>query len=205
MEQPRENVLITGFGPFPGVPVNASATLARRLVQKARQRLPRHRFIEDILDTEWERAPQRIRDLVRATKPVLALHFGVARDAQGFRIERQAANACRLAEDAAGALPRAVTLAIDGPDLHPVTIDAEAVAAHLSAKNFPVRLSEDAGAYLCNAVLYASLEACARYAPTARAGFIHIPDVFSTSRLDEDRALAGALEILNICLGAPPR
>ena len=61
-------------------------------------------------------------------------------------------------------------------------------------------LSEDAGGYLCNAVLYASLCACA--APGTRAGFIHLPVDLSGSAggLTPAAAVEGGLVIIRACI-----
>lgn len=195
-------VLLTGFGPFPGVPENESARLVRALAEKARSRFKDHVFVSEILDTEWATVPGRISHLLTTLHPALALHFGVAREADGFRIERQGANVCRFASDSGGKFPAAGKLLEDGAGCEPVGIDAEGIVAHLERRGFRARTSDDAGGYLCNAVLYHSLRAARDHRLATRAGFIHIPVDLSAPPFNFAAALDGSLEILSFCLAA---
>ncbi len=75
---PRPTVLLTGFGPFPGIPENASGNLVKILARKARRSMPEYRFASAVLATEWSRAPKQVASLHERLEPVLALDFGVA-------------------------------------------------------------------------------------------------------------------------------
>lgn len=195
-----QTVLLTGFGPFPGIADNATARLVPALAHHARQSFPGHVVHHEILQTTWSAAPERAATLIAHHRPSLALHFGVAADATGFRIERQAHNMCRSSPDALGCLPTESRLSRYGPDLHPVSIDAVGIEAHLKALGFPVSLSDDAGGYLCNAVLYHSLTATKALPAACRSGFIHIPADLDGPPLRFSEALDGALEIVRACL-----
>ena len=70
----RTTVLLTGFGPFPSVPVNATMMLVPRLAQTASRLFPSTRFVHDILATEWETAPKRVDQLLALHSPDLILH-----------------------------------------------------------------------------------------------------------------------------------
>jgi pyroglutamyl-peptidase len=201
MSQNRRKILLTGFGPFPGVAENATARLVPELAVRAAAAFPAHTFHHDILETAWGAAPERAAHLVATLKPMLALHFGVAREAKGFQIERTAQNLCRIAADVTGSLPSAAHLDGAGPDARSCGIDAVALALRLEALGYPVSVSDDAGAYLCNAVLYHSLAAAEALAPAAcRAVFIHIPADLSGPPLSFPEALEGSLEIMRAIL-----
>jgi pyroglutamyl-peptidase len=199
----RRTILLTGFGPFPGVEENASSKLVPALAATAREAFAEHAFLSEILDTAWDSAPARVAALLAHHKPHLALHFGVAREAQGFRLERLALNACRVAADATGALPSHAALSLDGPICRASHLDTAALAARLEGRGYPVSLSDDAGAYLCNAVLYHSLAAAEALGRGAcRSGFVHIPADLSGPPLAFQDALEGSLEIIRACLEA---
>jgi pyroglutamyl-peptidase len=196
---PRPKVLLTGFGPFPGVRKNISASLIKWLAFRARTAMPHVRFVTGVLPTEWVRAPSELTELYNQHEPVLAMHFGVASNMRGFRIETRARNSCRMSPDATGALPPLALLSETGADSIPVTIDAHAIARHLAGRGYFAALSDDAGGYLCNAVLYHSLAEAARRGGRCKIGFIHI--AADTSRADVfDHAIPGALEILKLSL-----
>ncbi len=196
----RPTVLLTGFGPFPGVPENASARLVRKVVRLARRRFPEFRFVAAVLPTEWRRAPRRIEALHDRYRPILALHFGVASQTQSIRIETRAENGCRASLDAANLLPPAATLCANGPEARHVTIDTGVITDALKARGWPCTISNDAGGYLCNAILYHSL-ASAEARGGAKVGFIHIPGDPRLPPLMMEELAAAAIEIVRVALG----
>ena len=208
-------ILLTGFGPFPGMPENASALLVPKLAHLVARRFHGHRVVARILPTEWEAGPARLAAHYLREKPGLALHFGVSERAKGFVIETLARNARRFAADAAGASPPSPCILKDGPATLKARLPADDIVARLDALGIPACLSGDAGDYLCNSILYHALMlAEKRPAPTA-VGFIHIPSSLvprnerTTARsskcaLDWESALLGGLEIVRVCLGRPP-
>ena len=76
--QARTTVLVTGFGPFPGVPVNATMLLLPALSLPATKLFPDVHFVLEVLPTEWSAGPRRLERLLAETTPDLALHFGVS-------------------------------------------------------------------------------------------------------------------------------
>src|SRR5262245_34574538 len=167
-------VLLTGFAPFPGVPVNASVRLVRELVEAARRRFPGTKVSAGVLPTEWQAAPRQLEILLAESRPDLLLHFGVSSRARGFEIEQRGLNRCQLPVDAAGALPASIAVREGGPDSMPTSLPVSYIVARLRRRGIRAFASRDAGGYLCNATLYASLER-ARSVPGRRVGFIHIP------------------------------
>jgi len=195
----RPNILLTGFGPFPGVRENLSGSLAKGLGFRARTTLPQFRFVVAVLPTEWVRAPQIVAELYQRHNPVLALHFGVSSKAQGFCLETEASNFCRMSADHAGNLPVLKQVLDGGDGAHQVTIDAASIVRHLNERGHHASLSNDAGRYLCNAVLYHSLVDAERRARGCRVGFIHVPADAGLLH-PFDFAVSGAFEILKFAL-----
>jgi pyroglutamyl-peptidase len=195
----RPTVLLTGFGPFPGVTDNASATLIRNVVHLARGALPEFRIAHSVLPTEWGRGSHRIVVLHKRFRPVLALHFGVASDTRTIRLETIARNFCRASLDDAGVLPSASVLCDDGTAERRVTVDVAAIADALKAGGWPYSISDDAGGYLCNAVLYHSL-ALADARGGCRVGFVHIPADLSKPPLRLQETADAAVEIIRVAL-----
>ena len=187
----RPALLLTGFGPFPGVPVNATARLVPALAAIAHDTFKDHAIHYEILPAEWAVAPVRLATLLETHKPVLALHFGVAQDATGFRVECEGRNACRLSPDAKGEVPPTLNLIADGALSQSVTVPVGKIVQRLHSLGLPAYTSQDAGRYLCNAVLYHSLTASACNQRGFRAGFIHIPTDLSGPPLSFDAALSG--------------
>lgn len=197
-------VLLTGFGPFPGTPVNDSASLVRRVARLARRRLPDFRFSSAVLPTEWTRAPRRIEELHRRHRPLLALHFGVAPGTRGIRLEAEARNICRAACDAAGIFPPSSQLCEGGPARRPASIDVRAIADALNAGGSACSISHDAGGYLCNAVLYHSLGQAAEASRGCRVGFVHVSPHLSAQPMLFQQTVATAFRIIEIALRVMP-
>jgi len=207
----RPAIVLTGFGAFPGVPVNATETLVPLLAKAARTLFPTHETIDAILPTQWAEAPARLEKLVSPGNVVLVLHFGVAQDADGFQLELVGRNLRTSLEDATGHLPSSIRVVEDGPDLLATNLPVEHIAARLMALDLPCATSDNAGTYLCNALLYHSLSA-ARNAPAPHlAGFVHLPanlighgpdgqHPHPGCPLDWCGALSGGVEIITACM-----
>lgn len=211
----RDTILLTGFGPFPGVAENASQRLVPKLAHLAARRFSAHRVVARILPTEWERAPARLEMLYERERPKLVLHFGISAEASTYVIETRARNRRTAAPDAAGALPRDEAVLRGGPDILAARLPAEDIRQRLAALKVPVVLSEDAGSYLCNALFYRSLIFAEQIEQPDAVGFLHIPQTIQPAllktrarpdemRFDWGTALIGGLEIIRTCLGRPP-
>lgn len=211
----RDTILLTGFGPFPGVAENASQRFVPKLAHLAARRFSAHRVVSRILPTEWERAPTRLKTLYERERPKLVLHFGVSAKATSYVIETQAHNLCRSAEDATGALPRDSHILRGAPATLATRIPADDIKRRLAALRVPAELSDDAGGYLCNTIFYRSLLLAEQGERPATVGFFHIPQEIQPAliksrvdprvmRFDWGTALIGGLEIIRTCLGRPP-
>lgn len=203
-----DTIVLTGFGPFPGMPENASARLVPKLVQLVERRFTAHRVVGRILPTEWVRAPADLEALYARERPKLALHFGVSERANGFVIETQGKKALRALPDASGAYPP-LDSQTSAPTALAVQLPTREIVERLQALGIAARLSDDAGAYLCNAVLYRSLELALAAKEPVKVGFVHIPHVIAPAgsggmaSLDFSQALAGGLEVIRAALGRP--
>jgi pyroglutamyl-peptidase len=209
----RTVVLLTGFGPFPSVPVNATMTLVPRLARAAKTLFPGIHFEHAILPTEWDAAPARVDRLVARLKPDLVIHFGVSRRARGFEIERRGRNVRALSADACGAIPNDTCIDDDGPDLHPSRLPVAEIVVRLRQRGIPAFQSWNAGTYLCNATLFHAL--ASRPLRPVPTGFVHIPAELippgfgAGTRttpgcpLTWAHAETGGLEIIATCLDLP--
>jgi pyroglutamyl-peptidase len=207
----RQTIVLTGFGPYPGIPVNASATLVVRLAKTTRTRFPTHDTVHDVLPSQWEEAPDRLKKLVDPKTVDLVLHFGVAQNARGFQLELVGRNLQSPLPDSAGDLPKSARVIEEGPELLATTLPAERIAARLMRRGLPCATSHNAGTYLCNALLYHSLAAAHGAEDPHLAGFVHIPaslvghgpdamDPHPDCPLDWRTAVLGSVEIIAACL-----
>lgn len=125
-----------------------------------------------ILPVAWARSAEVVLDHLARSPADGVLMFGVAVDADAFRVETFAHNrAAPLRVDDDGECWPAACVAEQGAASHPVTAPGESMLAALVREGLPARSSDDAGDYLCNFVLYRLLAACASPA----VGFLHVP------------------------------
>jgi pyroglutamyl-peptidase len=188
------------------VPVNISGALVKRIARDARTQLPDVTVVSAELPTEWRRGLAKARRLIGKHAPDVVIHFGVSKDATGFVIERRGVNACVSFPDGVGELPPLAHLDPDGPSRRLASLPVGAIVKRLKALGLPVAPSNDAGEYLCNAVLYQSLSLAACKHPMI-AGFVHIPQLLPnepTDRLSLERAVFGGIEIIAACVEPEP-
>ena len=169
--QGRTTVLITGFGPFPGVPVNATMRLLPELARARRAALSRRALRRrGAADRMGGRRRGASSGCWPRSQPDLALHFGVSSRARGFEIEQRAQQrllgraGCRrrcCPSRAAVARRRA-------PSTCAASLPVQHIVARLRRRGIPAFASRDAGAYLCNAALYHSLVCAQRRAGPPR-------------------------------------
>ncbi len=171
----RIRLAITGFGPFPGVPFNASQRLVEELSQGVVRVAPAPLVTTTVLQTDWTQALAELRHLVRSMRPHLLVHFGVSSRAAGFVIETRAFNQTSLRADCSGAQAAARCVRPSAGGARTATLPAGRLIGRLRLDGIPARLSTDAGRYLCNAVLFESLVQAEAAAHTPLVGFIHIP------------------------------
>ena len=197
---PAVRFILTGFGPFPGVPRNPAQAVASQLqvlrpdVSLCLPMIEVSPKAVSIAASAAYAAAIAVRQAGHADV-VVVLHLGVAARSPGIRIERQARNIQAFSVPAAdGSIPPQNTciserLPLGGTLSSALPVDdivaqAEASMATALPGDNAVRVwaSEDAGTYLCNMLYWHTL--CALYAaPLQRqqqqaglsALFVHIP------------------------------
>ncbi|WP_187970465.1 pyroglutamyl-peptidase I [Aquibium microcysteis] len=196
-------VLVTGFEPFPGAPVNPTERLvaALRAAPPALDGMAALRA--EVLPVDYDAVGPRLSAIGRDFAPDVAIHFGLATECAGFRLERLARNRFEADRPDNAGILRAAGKVCAGPDTLPSGLPLEAIARRLAEMGLPVEWSDDAGGYLCNTVFMLSrAHACDGFTP-AMSGFVHVPLTgegpgfpFSDAGL-----MAGALAVVGECVG----
>jgi len=168
--------LVIGFGPFPGAPRNPSADLVCALARRRQPALSDTRIVSAILPTTYAAVEKVLPELLRTHEPDVVLFFGLASRTNYVRIETRAVNAAmRMHPDAARRVFGARPFISSAPAALGVLAPVRRLLAAVRSAKVPARLSRDAGRYICNVSLFATLnEARANNRPPL-AAFIHIP------------------------------
>src|ERR1041385_278887 len=90
------SVLITGFGRFPGGPVNRSGPLALALARRRRPAFADLRRAVHIFETSYAAVDRELPRLLARHKPDIVLMFGLAARTPVVRIEMRARNAASI-------------------------------------------------------------------------------------------------------------
>lgn len=164
-------VLLGGFTPFDGQPMNASQRVVERLESIGIDGID---LITVILPVEGVVGPRRLLAAIRRHEPEVVLCLGQDGKATSLRIERVAINLRDYrVPDNAGTQVRNQPVVRGGPDALFATIPVPAIVESINAAGIPAVASLTAGSFLCNEVFYAAL--LALHGSATRCGFIHMP------------------------------
>jgi pyroglutamyl-peptidase len=212
MPSSRPVLLLTGFGPFPRVPANATSLLVPRIAEAADNAFAGLSIVCEIIPTEWQAGLRRVEELYATHRPMVAIHFGVSSRASGFAVEARARNCCAASPDAAGCLPAADCIASGAPEFLPSALPVTLIVERLRRRGIRAQLSRDAGNYLCNALMYRTLDLARGKEWPVRNGFVHLPTSLvdprnpergplRSSPLSWPQVIEGGLEIIAASLG----
>jgi len=185
-------ILITGFGRFPGSPVNPSGMVAVRLARRRRPAFAGTRRVAHIFATRYDAVDREFPALLARERPDIVVLFGVAPRSRHVRIEERARNRRSvLFPDAGGYRPTALAITPGAAARrNPLPLAGLIQAARVAGVR-AVR-SRNAGTYLCNYAYWRALAAAAVPGGPDLAIFVHVPPSGLKARPQPPRA--GACE-----------
>ncbi|NLD34638.1 MAG: pyroglutamyl-peptidase I [Clostridiales bacterium] len=165
-------ILLTAFEPFGGEERNASLD-AMALVPDALAGL---RVVKRTLPVAFGASVDMLRRAVLEVQPDAVLCLGQAAGRADITPERVAINLddARI-PDNAGHQPIDRPIAAQGPPAYFSTLPVKAMAAAIRAAGLPASVSNTAGTYVCNHLMYGLLHLLAQDCPHVRGGFMHVP------------------------------
>ncbi len=167
-------LLLTGFEPFGRWDVNPSWEVARRLDDESIGGL---RVEGRRLPVSWEGTWRALRGYIEEVNPDAILMLGLANRRDYIAVESQGSNMCRPIPDNAGSQPPSALIAERGEEAIASTLPVEEIVRGIEELGLPVRVSDDAGGYLCNFALYTALTWAGEERPDLPVGFIHLPNL----------------------------
>lgn len=165
-----KKLLITGFAPFGGEQINPSW----EAVQALPETVGSYALTKLQLPVAYAKAGELAIQAADALSPDAILCIGQAGGRSAVTPERIAIN-LRFAKipDNLGVSPASPAVVPGGPDGIFATIPVEAVAQAIENAGIPAAISNTAGTYVCNDLLYLLLHHF-RGTPT-QVGFLHLP------------------------------
>lgn len=165
-------LLVTGFEPFGGEPINPAELVAQALGAHP-PAVGGMRVVTASLPVDVGRLREALDQALSAARPTALLMLGQAAGRATIDLETLAVNQLAYGEavDNGGHRVADAPIDADGPARLQSTLPFPDCARELARRGHPVSISRDAGRYLCNFVLYDVLR---RY-PRLPAGFVHLP------------------------------
>ena len=195
-------ILMTGFDPFGGEKINPSWEAVKRCgredVTIVRAEIP----------TSYIRGPERLRALCVEHRPDVVLCVGQAGGRRGVTVERVAINVMEASQaDNDGMLANNMPIDPAGQAAYFATLPIHRMVEALRAQGLEASISNTAGTFVCNRVMYEALRLADQEYPGMRSGFVHLPFLpeqaegktqgTPTMPLEEMvRALNGMLDVL---------
>ena len=165
-------LLLTAFDPFGGASINP-ALEAVRLVPDS---LPGVEIIKLEVPTVFGLSIETVTEAIGREQPDAVLCIGQAGGRPDLTPERIAINVddARI-PDNAGIQRLDTPVVPDGPAAYFATLPIKAMAAAIREAGLPASVSNTAGTFVCNHLMYGVLHHLATHCPQVRGGFMHVP------------------------------
>lgn len=164
-------ILITGFDAFNGEKINPSSLILERLADN----IDSHKIEKLILPTAFYKVQDLIEEKILAYKPDIIISLGQAGGRSEITVERVAINIADASiSDNDGKKPIDEKIRLDGENAYFSSLPIKAIVENLRQREIPAAVSNSAGTYVCNFVMYNDLYLAEKYNDMS-AGFIHVP------------------------------
>lgn len=165
-------ILITGFDPFGGENINP----ALEAVKKLPDTILGQEIIKIEIPTVFKKSLDKIEENIQKHNPDVVISIGQAGGRFGITPERVAINIddARI-KDNEGNQPIDISIYEDGEAAYFSTLPIKAMVKEMNDNGIPASVSNTAGTFVCNHVMYGVLYLIDKKYPNIRGGFIHVP------------------------------
>ncbi len=181
--------LVTGFAPFEGFAVNSS--------WQGVEGLPGYiggfRLQKLQLPVSFRGAWAAVEAAVRELRPEIVICTGLAAKRDCISVERVAINVndARIADND-GFQPMDRVLDYSAPNAYFSGLPMRKIIERITAAGIPASLSDSAGTFVCNDVMFRLMHLIANEMPEIMGGFLHVP---ATPEMLADSAVSGTNSI----------
>ena len=165
-------VLITGFDPFGGEKINP----AWEAVKGLKDEIEGAEIVKLQIPTVFKKSAEKLFENIDAINPNVVICVGQAGGRFELSIERVAINLDdgRI-PDNNGYQPVDVKVFEDGENAYFSTLPIKAMVEEVKKVGIPSAISNTAGTYVCNHIMYSLLYYINKKSLATRGGFIHVP------------------------------
>ena len=165
-------ILVTGFDPFGGEPINPAIESVKRLPDN----IAGAEIIKLEIPTVRKKSLEKIEEAINEHNPDVILSIGQAGGRFDISIERVGINLDDFRiPDNEGNQTIDEPIFPDGENAYFVKLPVKAMVQNVQKNNIPASVSYTAGTFVCNHVLYGVLYLIEKKYNGKKSGFIHIP------------------------------
>lgn len=170
-----DRLLLTGFEPFLEHRHNPTESIVREMDEDV---VGDYEIIGRVLPVDYQYASDRLLQYVEECQPNAIIMLGLAADRTKVTPERIAINVNDSLQDNNGNSPEDEPIVEGGPAAYFSTLPIKRMTDALLQNGIPAEVSNTAGTYLCNNVMYSVLHALEQKGIDTPAGFVHVPPTF---------------------------
>ena len=165
-------VLITGFDPFGGESINPALEAVKALPDT----IVGAEIIKLEIPTVFRKSLEKIEENIIKHSPDIVISIGQAGGRFGVTPERVAINIddARI-EDNEKNQPIDITIFEDGETAYFTNLPIKAMVKEMQDGGIPASVSNTAGTFVCNHVMYGIMYMIDKKYPNIKGGFIHVP------------------------------
>ena len=165
-------LLLTAFDPFGGDAVNPALEAVKLVADK----IGRFEIVKLEVPTVFRKSIERVAQAIEEEKPDAVLCIGQAGGRFEITPERVAINIddARI-KDNEGNQPIDTKIFEDGENAYFTTLPIKAMVEAIREANLPAAVSNTAGTFVCNHLMYGVLYTLAKNYPNIKGGFTHVP------------------------------
>lgn len=199
-------ILITGFDPFGGESINPALEAVKLLPNE----IAGAKIIKVEIPTVFEKSLEKLEEYIAEYTPDITICVGQAGGRFTVNPERIAINMddARI-KDNEGNQPIDIKIKEDGAPAYFSNLPIKAMVKNMSDNGIPAAVSNTAGTFVCNHIMYGLLYLIDKKYPNMKGGFIHVPyipnqvitkpNMPSMSILDISKALELSIEAAVKC------
>ena len=164
-------IIVTGFDPFGGETINPSIECVKALPE-----IEGVELIRLELPTVFKESAKRLNEVINDVKPDAVLSVGQAGGRPGITMERIAINVddARI-PDNISQQPIDEAIQVEGEAAYFSTLPIKRIVKAIREAGISAEVSNSAGTFVCNHIMYQSLFAATKADKPFKAGFMHIP------------------------------
>lgn len=167
-----KKVLITGFDPFGDQKINPSYEAVKNIPDKIKN----ISIVKAMLPTVFNKSAQVLSDLIAENQPDVVICVGQAGGRQGISLERVAINIddARIPDNL---MQQPIDQVINpqGKNAYFTSLPIKRMKQELERHDIEATISNSAGTFVCNHVMYHLLDEIFQKELNIKGGFVHVP------------------------------